>query len=246
MIKVTTKHAGWGVTLGAVILAAAAFPSISETASEHRHDTKWQERAENLGAPAAEVKSVLAERLAVLQTSAEFASEFERDFVVTENLLTYRAQDFDTVAFNQAEQRCMAEAIYYEARSETRAGQKAVGEVIMNRVASKHFPDTICGVVYEGSERTTGCQFTFTCDGSMEIAPRGRYWEESQAMSKLVMMGGFKPLTNRATHYHTTAVDPHWSNTMRMTRRVGSHVFYRFAPRNYVPSTPTIAVAPPS
>lgn len=143
------------------------------------------------------------------------------------------------------ETQCMAEAIYYEARSETRSGQKAVGEVILNRIRNKHFPDTVCGVVYEGSERTTGCQFTFTCDGSMDIAPKGKAWERSQDMADYLLSGGHTPMTHLATHYHTTEISPKWSGTMRMTRRVGSHVFYRFAPRDYVPSEPTILVAPP-
>lgn len=146
----------------------------------------------------------------------------------------------------KAETDCMAKAVYYEARSETRAGQKAVAEVILNRVKSKHYPSTVCDVVYEGSERRTGCQFSFTCDGSMDKAPNAKAWNRSYAVAELAMAGGIKPMTNRATHYHTTDVSPVWSQTMRMTKRVGSHVFYRFAPRDYTPSTPTMVIAPPS
>jgi len=139
----------------------------------------------------------------------------------------------------------MAEAIYYEARSETKSGQRAVAEVIQNRVKNKHFPNTVCDVVYEGSERTTGCQFTFTCDGSMDVAPKGKAWDRSIKTANFVMSGGHTPLTKYATHYHTLQVNPKWSQTMRMTRQVGSHVFYRFAPKDYKPTEPVLLVAPP-
>ena len=245
MRLLTSREAGLAVTLGAVVTAVVAFPAISKTASEQRFEAVWQEKAETLYVPEVQVSSAYAERLASLHVGADVKSSFERDYALTNTLVSYRSEDLQDVKFHVAEKQCLAEAIYYEARSESRAGQKAVGEVILNRVASKHFPSTICDVVYQGSERRTGCQFTFTCDGSMDITPKGRHWKNSQDMAELVMTSGFKPLTNRATHYHTTAVKPVWSDKMRMTRRVGSHVFYRFAPRNYVPSSPTIAVAPP-
>lgn len=130
------------------------------------------------------------------------------------------------------ERRCLAEAIYYEARSETLAGQMAVAEVVINRSHHRAYPNTICGVVYQGAERSTGCQFTFTCDGSMAAAPYGRGWERAQTVADHALMGFARPVTNRATHYHTTAVDPHWNDTLVRTRRIGSHVFYRFPNRN--------------
>ena len=88
------------------------------------------------------------------------------------DLRTFDATHIDRARFSAAEINCLAEAIYYEARGESFTGQAAVAEVIMNRVNHRVYPDTICGVVYEGSERVTGCQFSFTCDGSMTRAPR--------------------------------------------------------------------------
>ena len=154
--------------------------------------------------------------------------------------ITARALDdlrsFDTTHLDAAraaarERRCLAEAIYYEARSEAFAGQAAVAEVVLNRVRHRAYPDSVCGVVYQGSERTTGCQFTFTCDGSLERAPYGRTWTKAQLVAEHALMGFAQPVTRRATHYHTTQVDPYWNDNLVRTRNIGMHIFYRFPNR---------------
>lgn len=147
------------------------------------------------------------------------------------DLRTFDATHIDRARFSAAEINCLAEAIYYEARGESFTGQAAVAEVIMNRVNHRVYPDTICGVVYEGSERVTGCQFSFTCDGSMTRAPRGRAWRRSQLVAEHVAIGFAPPRTRSATHYHTTAVDPHWNDSLVQTGQIGTHVFYRFPSR---------------
>ncbi len=134
-------------------------------------------------------------------------------------------------AINPRELSCMAQAIYYEARGESYRGQVAVGEVVMNRVRSGIYPGSICGVVYQGSHRATGCQFTFTCDGSLDRGPKGPAWARAQAVARQVMLGYTRPITARATHYHTAAVDPYWSSSLIETGRVGDHIFYRFPTR---------------
>lgn len=150
---------------------------------------------------------------------------------VTADLRTFDATHIDRARFSAAEIHCLSEAIYYEARGESFAGQTAVAEVILNRVNHRVYPQTICGVVYEGSERVTGCQFSFTCDGSMERAPRGRSWRRSQLVAEHVALGFAPPRTRRATHYHTTAVDPHWNDSLVQTGQIGTHIFYRFPNR---------------
>lgn len=127
---------------------------------------------------------------------------------------------------------CLAQAIYYEARGESQRGQSAVAEVIMNRVRSRHYPNSICGVVYQGSHRATGCQFTFTCDGSLGHRPRGRAWERAQRVATAVMLGYTRPVTQQATHYHTHAVNPIWNSGLVQTTSIGSHVFYRLPNRS--------------
>lgn len=150
---------------------------------------------------------------------------------ITEDLRTFDATHINRARFSAAEVHCLSEAVYYEARGESFAGQAAVAEVIMNRVNHRVYPDTICGVVYEGSERVTGCQFSFTCDGSMDRTPRGRAWRRSQLVAEHVALGFAPPRTRRATHYHTTAVDPHWNDSLVQTGQIGTHVFYRFPNR---------------
>ncbi|MEO1040032.1 MAG: cell wall hydrolase [Pseudomonadota bacterium] len=149
-----------------------------------------------------------------------------------EDLQTFDSDHLQSARFSERERRCLAEGVFYEARSETVWGQKAVAEVILNRVRHRAYPNTICEVVYQGSERVTGCQFTFTCDGSMERAPYGRGWERAQMVADHAMMGFAQPVTRRATHYHTTAVDPHWNDSLVRTRRIGEHIFYRFPNRS--------------
>jgi len=126
---------------------------------------------------------------------------------------------------------CLARAVYYEARGETQEGQVAVAEVIMNRTRSRAYPNTICRVVYQGSERSTGCQFTFTCDGSGRHQPRGRAWDRAQRIATAVMLGYNRPMTGGATHYHTTEVNPVWNSGLVPTTRIGVHQFYRFPNR---------------
>lgn len=134
-------------------------------------------------------------------------------------------------AIDARQHACLSQAIYYEARGESQRGQVAVAEVIVNRVRSSAYPSTICGVVYQGSHRATGCQFTFTCDGSLRHRPRGRAWDRAQRVATAVMLGYTRPVTGSATHYHTTAVDPVWSAGLVETTRVGTHIFYRFPNR---------------
>ncbi len=130
------------------------------------------------------------------------------------------------------QQNCLAQAIYYEARGESQRGQIAVAEVIMNRVRSGYYPNSVCGVVYQGSHRSTGCQFTFTCDGSIDHRPRGRAWDRAQRVATAVMSGYTRPITQGATHYHTLAVNPVWNSGLVETTTIESHVFYRFPNRS--------------
>jgi len=169
-----------------------------------------------------------------------------RDVAMTNDLLGVRPEVFDTAKFKAQEHRCLAEAIYYEARSETKSGQKAVAEVVQNRVKSKHYPNTICGVVYQGAERVTGCQFSFTCDGSTMKEPYGKHWKRSQDVATLNITGGVKPFTERSTHYHTVAVNPHWSGNLRPTKHIGYHKFYRFKFRERPAPSASVSVAPPT
>jgi len=153
---------------------------------------------------------------------------FDRDQAAIGSLVTLDVPK-RTDAENMVRQsQCLAEAIYYEARSESLNGQLGVAEVIVNRVNDHRYPNTICDVVYQGATRTTGCQFTFTCDGAMNKSPRGAKWDKAQSIAAHVMMDLNERKTGGATHYHATYVDPIWNSGLIKTRKIGTHIFYRF------------------
>ena len=123
---------------------------------------------------------------------------------------------------------CLTAAIYYEAASEPDNGQRAVAQVILNRVAHPSFPKTVCGVVYQGSERTTGCQFTFTCDGALNRKPSRYFWDRAQKVARDALSGYVYAPVGLATHYHTFAVHPYWADSLNFIGQIGAHRFYRF------------------
>jgi spore germination cell wall hydrolase CwlJ-like protein len=123
---------------------------------------------------------------------------------------------------------CLAQAIYYEARSETEDGQRAVAQVVLNRMRHPTYPATVCGVVYQGSERRTGCQFTFTCDGSLAFGPRGPSWERARRIAAEALAGKVYAPVGHSTHYHTVAVLPYWASSLAKSAVIGAHIFYRW------------------
>jgi hypothetical protein len=127
------------------------------------------------------------------------------------------------------ESHCLATAIYFEARGESAKGQKAVAEVIVARTRVAGRPKTICGVVYEGSQRSTGCQFSFTCDGHSDVARPGEAWTQAQTIATKVLRarGKGKTVARGATFYHADYVRPGWAKRMVRVAQIGSHIFYR-------------------
>lgn len=123
--------------------------------------------------------------------------------------------------------QCLAEALYFEARGETIRGMFAVGEVIMNRVDSSAYPDTLCGVINQGTGRRYACQFTYTCDGLPETIGEPRSWERVGKVARLLIDGAPRALTGGATHYHTKSVNPSWARVYPRTAAIGYHYFYR-------------------
>ncbi|MGD9863245.1 MAG: cell wall hydrolase [Pseudodonghicola sp.] len=123
--------------------------------------------------------------------------------------------------------RCLSEALYFEARGETVKGQFAVAEVIMNRVKSARFPDTLCGVIRQGTGKRYQCQFTYTCDGHAEVIAEPKAFERAAKVARAIMDGYAGDLTSGATHYHTLAVRPTWARVYTQTARIGEHIFYR-------------------
>jgi len=138
---------------------------------------------------------------------------------------------------------CLAEVMYYEARGEGVAGQKAVAEVVLRRTHNRNYARTVCGVVYEGVQegRKTGCQFSFACDGSLERKVEDEAWDQARLLAEKIMSGAvvLGDLTGHAIAYHSIGVSPPWKDNMLKTVQIGNHVFYRFMPRDQVATAGT-------
>lgn len=134
------------------------------------------------------------------------------------------------------ELRCLAEGMYFEARGEPWRGQLAVGRVILNRVASRHYPNTICGVVYQNSHRHNRCQFSFACDGKPDRIRNADVWFRVRGYAAWLLANNSNEASGSeyrvlaslasATHYHADYVRPHWAKFFELTARIGRHVFY--------------------
>lgn len=120
---------------------------------------------------------------------------------------------------------CLATAALYEA-GDDRQGRKAVIQVVLNRVRTPGFPKTICGVVYQGHARTTGCQFSFTCDGSVRRRPVRLGWAVARRAARRALSGHVFAGVGGATHYHTDWMVPYWRDSLVKVAKVGTHLFY--------------------
>ena len=123
---------------------------------------------------------------------------------------------------------CLTAAVYYEANSEPLDGQRAVAQVVLNRVRHPAFPNSVCGVVFSGSTRKTGCQFTFTCDGALFRRPNPVVWARSRVIALAALSGQVFANVGQATHYHTLWVAPYWSPSLVKVANIGAHTFYRW------------------
>ncbi len=127
-----------------------------------------------------------------------------------------------------AEENCLARAVYFEARSESALGQMAVAKVILNRVKSPQYPNTICGVVYQGTQRRNSCQFSFACDGQPDDVKQPAAWAQAKSVAQRAIKGDMNLGSgmNTATSYHADYVTPRWAKTLRKVSRIGRHIFY--------------------
>ena len=123
--------------------------------------------------------------------------------------------------------KCLTQAIYYEAANEPVAGKRAVAQVVLNRMHHPAYPNSVCGVVYQGSNQRV-CQFSFTCDGSLLRTPMASRWAEANEIAKEALAGKTEPSVGTATHYHADYVLPRWAFTLAKIEKIGLHVFYRF------------------
>lgn len=162
------------------------------------------------------LRSIPGDRMASYLRSPEIDIEYSRDWLAEK-----------TVGGGNAQSACLAEALYFEARGESVKGQFAVAEVIMNRASSAEFPDSVCGVIRQGTGRKYQCQFTYTCDGLAENIANPAAFDQVDKVARLMVQGASRRLTAGATHYHTKAVSPRWSRVFPRTTTIGVHHFYR-------------------
>lgn len=153
----------------------------------------------------------------LVQTDAPFVLEDPASMPVDATLLS-----------GSSEQTCLALAIYFEARSEPRAGQQAIGEVIVNRVRSEAYPDSVCDVVLQGgASKRYFCQFSFFCDGLPDRPVNRHAWKQANHIAWQVLTGGTaRHLQDNVLHYHAVYVSPPWAETMFRVARIGKHLFY--------------------
>ena len=162
------------------------------------------------------IMPVLAAVLAALPEAASAQDEARR-----------YAPPLATAEAPEAAAECLALAIAYEAGQEPIAGQEAVAQVILNRVRHAAYPGSVCGVVWQGSERRTGCQFTFTCDGSLRRPRTPAQIASARAVAARVMAGESTDHVRGATHYHADYVSPYWAPSLTRVRQISTHIFYR-------------------
>lgn len=126
------------------------------------------------------------------------------------------------------EQKCLAEAIYFEARGEIEEGQVAVAQVVLNRVKNPSYPNSICGVVYQNKHKRNRCQFSFACDGIKDRIASPKAWTTAKRITREVLDGKrYLKMVDASTHYHADYVNPRWAKAMAKRGKIGLHIFYK-------------------
>ena len=205
---------------------AAVFAILCMGAPAQADDVLAARLGALLGQERAAIQQVPDVRIAVL-TAVPPASA--RNIPTAPDIITYDVAFLNgqPTTSGGEQWRCLAEALYFEARGESVRGMFAVGEVIMNRVDSARYPNTLCGVINQGTGRKFACQFTYTCDGNAEVIHEPAAWAKVGKVARLLVDGAPRQLTDGATHYHTRTVNPRWARVFPRTTTIGSHHFYR-------------------
>jgi len=220
-----------------ITASLAGGPTLPHLASATRHA-----KADRLNPTSSEVarKGPVVNRTDPFM-NASYTSPFNANFQVdafrptpediayqpSPEALGFRYKGESQAEFEDRERRCLATAIYFEARGEPKRGQIAVGQVILNRVRSPVFPETICGVVYQG-QMHKGCQFSFTCDGHTDNPKDNAQWSLAQDLANKIMEGEeWLPEVGYSTYYHANYVSPRWARSMNKIDRIGRHIFYK-------------------
>lgn len=210
----------------AFVVAQLAFGGVCASADTASAATDMASRLAGLLGDERSALSVVSDARKAQLTSLPPASERG---IPTAPVVIYDTDFLDSlpVASGDAQWECLAEALYFEARGESVRGQFAVGEVILNRVESAAYPQSLCGVVKQGTGRKYACQFSYNCDGNPEVVNEQDAWDRVGKIAAILLDGAARDLTGGATHFHTRAVNPSWSRSFMRTTTIGAHHFYR-------------------
>lgn len=221
----------------AMLAGAASFASeaSAETVMAAKSRLAVLDLARLLGREQAAFDAVAAERIAALV--AEHTIPRPRDGVTVAarsadapvSLARLDASTLDALprAAGDAEWQCLAEAIYFESRGEPISGQVAVAEVVLNRVDSPVYPNSVCAVTNQGVGSGRACQFSYACDGRPDVMRTPLSRDRAGKLARLLIDGHPRRVTEGATHFHATYVNPHWARHFPRTAAIGNHVFYR-------------------
>ncbi|MBW8784265.1 MAG: cell wall hydrolase [Novosphingobium sp.] len=204
------------------VIAAVLWPAGPLRAPAHLPDAR---RLAQLPARPADIEAHGAAAVSVLPPDAARLANSKVPYaagpLATAKPFQFRGSEEDRARAVE----CLASAVLYEAGDDTR-GEAAVAQVVLNRVRHAAFPATVCGVVYQGSQRSNGCQFTFTCDGSLRRSMPDGSWRRAREVAERALSGEVDEDVGLATHYHTDWVYPYWSPSLRKLARVETHLFF--------------------
>jgi len=244
----STSFVGWSVEDGATARAPrGAFTSAADivsattraklTAGNPDGSTPGASRAIRLASTTpAPPDSTPIEIAAVPVSFPEFTAPSSRELTKDKGITTIRREELEKPNYAELvapehlgrEERCLAEAVYFEARSEPEAGQAAVAQVVMNRVKSGLYPSSICGVVYQNRNRYLGCQFTFACEGKSLRVTEPDAWARATRVAMNVLKGDtYLANVGGALNYHANYVRPSWARYLQRTSTIGHHIFYK-------------------
>lgn len=214
--------------VGSLLLLSLGAPArvVDQGEQVRAADVAAQARWQQLSALTTEDNAKI---LNVGETAEELNARIPFSSVPAEPMRPFRAMTKASPGYAAA-LTCMTQAIYYEAANEPLRGKRGVAQVVLNRLRHPAYPNSVCGVVYEGWNQPV-CQFSFVCDGSLSRAPMALQWRQSREVAEAALAGFVEPSVGSATHYHADYVLPRWAYTLGKVTQIGRHIFYRFPGR---------------
>ncbi len=229
-----TLHQIWvAAILALAVQSGATYADVKVSTSNDPNAAISSSFGALLGAEKTTIAALSLEERTALAVGAMKVTKAKAE-VAAQPQVTEQAQDITyshawlmdrPAASGDAQWECLKTALYFESRGEDLEGQFAVAEVILNRVDSVRYPNTICGVVEQGSSK--GCQFSYSCDGKAEVMKDNQAEDIAGRIARVMIDGAPRQLTGGATYFHTRSVRPSWSRKFPKTASIGAHLFYR-------------------